>query len=814
MSLEDVLGDIREIPPMRPVRKGKDIRLVYPFYMHSEADGVAENRAYNVELVVDASGHEIIFRKTQTKKPFKIPVETPDFIVATSLGTLYRLAGGAGSGPPRGLLSCRDPFRVSSGSSMRGHLVAVIFDGEPTGEPTIYLVGGTARLVRGSCWQGSKPAYKGFNITILYVTGSSESRSKGCPASLASISGAPSVRIVIEDHTRRTGSVVELESDSLYCYPVYPPSEARGNKFYPATVVAIISPAEHMGLGYGAVFELLVGTTFASMGASAWDLLSSSRVKYPQTHFIPSPALLSSSPGQRWYEKALTLRAQDAPLLRVKLDGGQSGKRNTVVKRVCDIVKAQILQSLGPKSPLAASGVFKLNTDSGLIVIPQDKLKEIIDKIKELGFRDGAWRDLVDGLQDALQAQGDGIGIFQWSNLWGSPPDVHVDPKLVAKALVNELVAYPLLRQALNDQDVRDKVFAKIVAIRYRRIATIGEPIADLLVGRTGTASEVLYVHAWMNFVPIRLLATMYWALSSIAGPPQQSQGRQRVLRDTGLLLLSWGLMAAAFAWKYRGGNRRDSSFWHPFLLYRLSSSIGAFAVLAGIHGLAHIASQAMADSFGISRPDLYMRELTRLYLNDQNLLKIRYQPDKTALLIDGALLVSPASFLTGDLSVAVAMEGLYHAVREQSFLNGLGDLCNELRRSTGPYNDGVCMNVWRLSNRSYLAIGQTVSKSLKNVADYILSPFDLADSSMSEAYYPPSETIVYLIEKFAQEKKLQSSEVKAYASQLAKAKLPLCYDACEMCVMSDECPLISSPVQQQLVSRTGAHLLCIASGH
>ncbi len=814
MPLDGVLGDIREMPPMRPIRKGESIRLVYPFYMYDKAGGAVENQAYIVDLAVDVSNHEITFKKVGIKKHFKAPVETPDFIVAPSLRALYKLAGGAGSGLPRGLLSCRDPFVYPSGYAMRGHLVAVIFDGEPGDEPAIYLVAGTAGLVKGSCRQGNKPAYKGFNIAVLYVAGPSDSSEpSGCPASLVSISGTRNVRIVVEDPTGKMGGTMELESDSLYCYPVYPPYKARGNKFYPATVMATISPAEHVGLGYGAVFELLVGTIFASTGTSAWDLLSGAKAGYPQTHFIPSPALLSSSPSQRWHDRALTLRAQEVPLLRLEL-GKRRGSTESIAERACRIVRAQILQSLGPESPLRASRIFELeDAYTGRIVVPREILEKVIDRIEGLGFKGQVWRDLVDGLRGILQEQGGGVELFRWTGQRDSTFDIHVDPKLVAKALANELVVYPLLSQALSDKDVLDGVFRRLAAIRYRRIAIIGEPVADLLVGRAGTASEALYVHAWMNFTPIRLLATMYWALSSIAGSPRQVQGKRRALRDTGLLVLSWGLMAAAFAWKHGGRKRGGGSHWRSILLDRLSSSVGAFAVLAGAHGLAHVAMQAMADSFGISRPDLYMRELARLYLHDHNLLKVRGQPRGTALLIDGALLVSPGPSLTGDLSVAAAMEGLYHAVGKQGFINDIDGLCGELLRAAGLYGDGVCMDVWRRSTRSYQASSQAAPPDLRRVSEYLLGPFGLAGSAMSEAYYPPPETAVRLLETLARERGVHVDEVKAYASQLVKAKLPLCYDACEMCVMSDDCPLISSPVQQHLVSRSGAYLLCHASG-
>lgn len=801
MPLEDILSDIREMPPMRPVKKNNKIMLVYPFYIYNSY-GTAENQAYSVELDINTSNHKIIFKKTGIKRFLTIPIETPDFIIASSLKTLYELANGNQLDTPRGLVTCRDPFIETSGSPMRGYLTAVIFDNKPSDDATIYLISGTARLVKGSCRRGGKPDYKGFNIAILYVSGPNELDE--CPPSLLKIHNAQPINIVLEDYTKEAKDTdtieVKLESDSLYCYPVYPPSKSRGNKFYPATVVATISPIEHEGLSYGAVFELLVGTIFASTGTAAWNLLSHARANYPQTHFIPSPVLLSSSRGQKWHDKALTLRTQDVPLLRLKI--------NSAAIKAYEIVKAQIIQSLSSQSPLIDSKIFELkNTYKGLIIVPRDILEKVIDSIEELSFENRTWKDIIDGLKVILQTRKDGIELFWWPNQLGSSSDIHVDPKLVAKALVNELVTYPLLRQTLGNQDILNKIFARTTAVRYRRIANISDPVASLLVGKAGTSSEILYVHARMNFIPVRLLAAMYWALSNIAGPP--AQRNQRVLRDTGLLMLSWGLITAALAWKYGG-----SSSWHPVLLNRLADSIGAFAVLAGTHGLAHIASQLMSDSFGISRPDLYMRELTRLYLNDQNLLRARYQPDNTALLIDGALLVSPGPRLASDLSVAAAMEGLYHVVREHSFIDNLNELCNELHYALGHYKDGTCMNIWRLSVRSYLTASQAAPKDLKYVANYILDPFDLAESDMSEVYYPPPETTVYLIEKLAQKKSIPSSEVKAYASQLAKARLPLCYDACEICVMSDECPLISSPVQQQLISRSGAYLLCYALQH
>lgn len=810
MQFEDVFS-IWELPPMRPVKKGEDIVLVYPFYMY-KSNNVTRNKVYRI--TTNISRDTITIKVIDTKNMFNIAVETPDILLASTLRGLYNLAIDKSSNEKSipGILSCRDPILTSSGFPMRGQLVAIFFEGEPIRDPFIYLIVGTANLIEGSCQRTSSMTYKRFDISILYVRGTQPDIDEVCPIKFNTPSGdkqSRGIKIYVENIG--TNKLI-LESDSLYCYPVYPPSKAKSNKFYPATVTAIISPSEHIGIGYGAVFELLAGTIFASPGGASgpgMDLISGNWIGYYQSHFIPSPALLSVTHTGRWHDQSLTIRAQDVPLLRLKFD----------IAKAKDIIEQQIIESLGPVSPLS-SKIFKISKQyaAGLYNITIDKeiIEKVIENLKNLKLSGGAWNDLIEGLKILRDSVGD-IELFRYAGpRVRESRDIHVDPKLVAKALLNELVSFPIIYQSTNSNIVDvDKVFSRVTAIRYRRIATITDALAYFLTGSSIVNNTILYVHAWINFIPARILAAMYWALSRIAG----SLRNNRVLRDTSLVLLSWALMATAYTWKYFGRDQGagESSPWSPILLHRLAESIGVFAILLGVHGLTHIASQAIADALGVSRPDLYIRELTRLYISDTRLLMMHGQRGMPALLINGALLISPSSNLLADLNVAVAQEGLYHVVRGYNIkvnsINNVSALCQELYRATGSYTGGTCMNVWRLSIRSYIAAISAAPPQLRDVADFILEPFDLEGYDMSEVYYPSPEIIVYLIEKQAKGEGISSTDIKAYASQLAKAKLPLCYDGCEMCVMSDECPLISSPVQQYMVSRSSAHLLCHVLG-
>ena len=202
------------------------------------------------------------------------------------------------------------------------------------------------------------------------------------------------------------------------------------------------------------------------------------------------------------------------------------------------------------------------------------------------------------------------------------------------------------------------------------------------------------------------------------------------------------------------------------------------------------------------------------MYIDSANMhesLQARISTRDSAILVDGALLVTPARGFGADISIAVAQEGLYSIIKNSraNIINNFNDLCGELVDTTGPYKNGNCMRIWELSHRGYLAASLAAPRKLKRVADEVLEPFDLAGNDMTMVFYPTPEIATYLIERMAKIEGVPADEVKAYAGQLAKAKLPLCFDGCEMCVMSDECSLISSPVQQFLVSRSAAHILC-----
>ena len=827
-SFKEAFYSIRSTPPMRPFDMGensKGIALVFPFYM-VRREGWAASLAYGVKYKLSDKNILIKIMKTVSiKNRYPVTVESPDLLQAFTLKKLYSLAPGDENDDwLPGIMTCRDPY-IKSGMPVEGQLAGIIFENNLPENPYIYLITGSAKLDSGSCYvkrSSSSNSSSWFNINVLYVSnGRHESTDEAgdiCPSTVTSIGGKGSnpisITVMGADSPESIVEKLRLTADSLYCYPIYPPKVAMGNKFYP-TMATILTSSIESGLGYGASFDILVGSLFVSSGATAsgLELGDLEPVRYYKTHFIPSPALLSASGDENWHDNALTVRALNIPVVRIKVaKSGSKGEtldvRNIIINQISESLTSSVLR-----------GVTEIVHENGIFIsINKNLIKSILDELARLGITEKSKshfeRDLARGLKTIYEMRDqDKIKLVQLgstgSRLVG---ENYVDPKLIAKALLNELVVYPLIRQHVNiGGDNARYLTLKLSAITYKRVALIEEPLSEFIGGED--IKHIQYAHATMNFVPARLHAAIYWALSKNAGKPRANV--LRVLRDTGLVVLSWALMAFAYAWSSVGTNTpKNVPPLKPIQAISLAEKVGYFSVLAGAHGLAHIASQAIADSLGISKPDLYMRELTRMYIGRESMhegLQARISTRDSAILVDGALLVAPASRFGADISIGVAQEGLYSIVKNggANIINNPGDLCGELVDATGPYQNGNCMRIWELSHRGYLAASLAAPLKLKRVADEVLEPFDLAGNDMTMVFYPTPEIATYLIERMAKIEGVPADEVKAYAGQLAKAKLPLCFDGCEMCVMSDECPLISSPVQQFLVSRSAAHILC-----
>lgn len=810
--------DIWDIPPLRPVQVGKEPAIVYPFYLYDQENSQPISLAYIVTWDI-TNGKISLNIKDQIK--LNVPAETPDTLIALTIKKLYTIATSKSNSPLIGLLTCRDPY-ITQGDPIRGQIVSLIFDGEPGDNPNVYIVLGSGKSLEGYCpteIEKNVPSIN-YDIAILYVKQAKTDQDSGdiCPKLLSELSpGNQTNSIILEINDQKLPYKLSLNINSLSCYPIYPSVKARGNKFYPASITGLISPMNYEGVVNGAAFDILIGSIFVSPGGSSGlgkDLVKGKQVKYSQTYFIPSPAVLSvyQTNNSKWHDQALTIRAQDVPVIRLKTPLDPHRNVN-IADYIRNMVKDQIFKSFLPESPLAST-VYRIDRVNGAsyVSVPNKVLRKVVDLLENLHLEGTYWNDLLEGLHSILEENPVSIKLFKLNNIPqsdSSENQIHADPKLIAKAVLNELVSYPVIIQNVNTSDSTtiNNIIYRSSAVTYQKITEISGPLAEFL--SNGSSSSVLYTHAKMNFTPARILSALYWALSIIdkRNRPSTSQ-YNRVLRDSGLVLIAWALMLAAYTYKHSGNNSRG---WNPILLDRLSRSIGTFAVLTGLHGLTHILSQFTADTLSISRPDRYMRELTRVYTDDNTLLSVHNQRNR-GLLIDGALQISSQATFHGDINVAVAQEGLYQVVKESNDINrinGIKDLCTELHQKAGSYVNGNCVNMWNLSVRSYLAAAISAPERLRAIANYMLEPFSLDGSDMSETYYPPQEIIVYLIEKQALGEKLPSSDIKAYVSQLAKSKLPLCFDGCEMCVMSDECPLVSSPVQQYLVSRSGAYLLC-----
>ena len=795
MAQEDRIQPMIHMPPLRPFQAGDVLALVFPFYLFWNK-GRTANLYYPV--LARKAGNTLELGALDPVDAsqdlgIRAPVESPDSLVAVSLEKLYALAAKSTRNvyskgyDMRGILVLSPPpwsnTTFPANATGSNWLVALLFKGDLPKNPVIHLIIGSLTL------SGSSKAADQYRIAILLVHDASEA----CPRPLNAIKLLKS-----------GGSTFVLDRGDLCCYEVYPAKSVRGNKFYAKRLTLILSPRS-TGILPGSLVDILAGSFF--IGNEGTRLVGSGNCSN-RTYSLPSPSFLSPPPGGKWHDNALTWRANRVPVLRVEIP-------DEAIRRVRSVVSNQIEAGL---ARLAGYGL--LARQRHMLVVGEDLLREVLRSVRSL-YRAGRSGNYPDDIKDLLESLEDladlarQIGAAVEFNVLGPPAgggSVYADPKLIAKALLSEPVSYSVLRGALHSiAGSVSKIARSVSALRLSYVASIEGYLADTVRGAGIGGKKVDYMLARISFTPLKHHALIFWALRSelkrrLSPAPSSWSPRDQAETDTGLVVVAWSILAAARA---LGEMKRRSSMSKLGLnASQIGETTGYYASLAGAHALAHIAGQVLAEWLGESDPYRYMRETTRLYVSSKRFLSDPY-------IINGALLVANGHSDGADISVAVGREGLYDAVKPRVSslpVRSLADLCGFYRRLAGGQGGGACIGQWLRSARPF-AHRLYMSPALRNHVTTVLEGFSPIsgswDSYATATYYPPQETATSILEQSAQFTGLNPDKLKAYVAQAVREGLPPCYDACEMCVMSDECPVVPSPAQQLIISRSAGHLLC-----